>query len=207
MADSDNNYNINVFINCPFDAEYKPLFDAAIFTIKIAGFIPRAALEASNAADNRIDKILKIISECKYGIHDLSRTEFGSNNLPRFNMPFELGLDFACKKFGAGLQRQKRLLIMDKNPNRYVKFISDIRGQDVEGHNKSIKKIIENIRNWLSTESRRDNIPGGRYIYSSYKNFLSNLPTLCHELNIRVEELTFNNRSYIIGLWLQETEE
>lgn len=206
MPVADDNYNINVFINCPFDNEYKPLFDAIIFAVQIAGFIPRSAREASNAADIRIDKILRIISECKYGIHDLSRTELGANGLPRFNMPFELGLDIACKKFGNKRQKQKRLLIMDKDPHRYVQFISDIRGQDIDEHNESIKQVILKVRNWLSTESKRNNIPGGEYIYQRYSVFLEQLPILCEPTHLTVEELTFNDLINLIGLWLQETE-
>jgi hypothetical protein len=199
-------YSINIFINCPFDDEYKPLLDAVIFTVQIAGFIPRTAREASNAADIRINKILKIISQCKYGIHDLSRTELSKNKLPRFNMPFELGLDIACKKFGNVRQKQKRLLIMDKNPHRYLKFISDIRGQDIEEHNKSIKQIILKVRNWISTESKRTTIPGGEYIYKRYRKFRKDLPALCDNLHLTVEELTFNEFVDIAGWWLQETE-
>ena len=30
-------YNDNVFINCPFDAIYKPLFDAMIFAVHDCG--------------------------------------------------------------------------------------------------------------------------------------------------------------------------
>ena len=206
MPEADDNYNINIFINCPFDDAYKSLFDAIIFAVQLAGFIPRSAREANNGADIRIDKILRIISECKYGIHDLSRTELGDNGLPRFNMPLELGLDIACKKFGNSRQKQKRLLIMDKDPHRYVEFISDIRGQDIDSHNESVKQVILKVRNWISTESRRQNIPGGEYIYQRYCLFLEQLPILCEGLHLTVEELTFNELINLIILWLQETE-
>ena len=83
---------LDVFINCPFDAEYKPIFYAIVFTIVRAGYRARCALETDDAAENRLGKIIKIISECRYGIHDISRTETnGDPPLPRFNMPLELG--------------------------------------------------------------------------------------------------------------------
>ena len=91
MSPQPSNYEDNVFINCPFDEEYRPMFRAMVFVIHDAGFIARCALEAENSAQARLDKILNIIDECKYGIHDLSRTELSHNSgLPRFNMPFEL---------------------------------------------------------------------------------------------------------------------
>ena len=91
-------FNRNVFINCPFDDTYLPLFRTIIFTVHDMGFRARCALEASNAGNVRIDKIQNIIAECKYSIHDLSRTQLDRRHrLPRFNMPLELGIDLGCK--------------------------------------------------------------------------------------------------------------
>jgi len=93
-------FDKNVFINCPFDENYLPLFRAVIFTIHDMGFRARCSLEASNAGNVRIDKIQDIIAQSKYSIHDLSRTQLDRRNrLPRFNMPLELGIDLGCKRF------------------------------------------------------------------------------------------------------------
>jgi hypothetical protein len=87
-----NDYAQRAFINCPFDSEYKPLFEAIAFAVLACGIRPRCALEIDDSSEVRIDKIFKIIAECKYGIHDISRTEVTSaSGLPRFNMPLELG--------------------------------------------------------------------------------------------------------------------
>lgn len=51
----------NVFINCPFDPAYKPLFDAIVFTVHDCGFIARCALEEEDATQARIDQIYNII--------------------------------------------------------------------------------------------------------------------------------------------------
>ena len=81
-------YNDNVFINCPFDEAYKPLFDALVFAIYDCGFVARCALEESDASRIRVQKIFEIISKCRLGIHDISRIELDkSTKLPRFNMP------------------------------------------------------------------------------------------------------------------------
>lgn len=86
-------YASSVFINCPFDDEFEPIRNAIVFAIYDCGFIPRCALEENNAGNVRFDKIQRIISECKFGVHDISRTELDDqNNLPRFNMPLELGV-------------------------------------------------------------------------------------------------------------------
>ena len=97
----------NVFINCPFDTDYKALFYAIVFTVHDCGFVARCALEEGDASQVRIDKIYSIIAECRYGIHDISRTELDENfGLPRFNMPLELGIFLGAKKFGTGEQKK-----------------------------------------------------------------------------------------------------
>jgi hypothetical protein len=207
MAKVPRDYDRNVFINCPFDDEYKSLFEAIVFAVQIAGFRPRCALEASNAGEARLEKILSIISECKYGIHDISRTEVNrSNSLPRFNMPLELGLDLGCRRFGAGKQRLKRLLVMDRSRHRYQKFISDIAGQDIIPHSKSPKQVIRQVRDWLSLESKEGNIPGGLYMHRRYQVFQMALPILCKKLKLSPKQLTFGDYSKIVRIWLEENE-
>lgn len=206
MAKTHQDYELNVFINCPFDDEYKPLFDAIVFTVQIASFKPRCAREASNAGEIRLAKLMSIISECKYGVHDLSRTELSRNGLPRFNMPLELGLDLGCKRFGNHSHAQKRLLVMDKSRHRYQKFISDIAGQDIEPHGKSIKQVICNVRDWLATESKHTDIPGGDYMHRRYLVFQNALPLLCKSQKLNAKKLTFGDLSYLIRIWLEENE-
>lgn len=86
-------YDDNVFLNVPFDNRYTELFRALVFTVQDCGFNARCALEADNSADVRVEKLYRIIGECRFGIHDISRTSLDrASGLPRFNMPLELGL-------------------------------------------------------------------------------------------------------------------
>ena len=82
-----------VFLNAPYDKEFEPLFLAYIVGVLGFGLIPRAALEIGGAG-NRIDRIVGMIKGCGLSIHDLSRVQLSSRppHLPRFNMPFELGM-------------------------------------------------------------------------------------------------------------------
>ena len=146
-------FGSDIFINCPFDARYRRLFNAIVYTVLEMRFRPRCALEASNAGQIRLHKILDIIAECKYGIHDLSRTELDTaSGLPRFNMPLELGLDLGCKRYGQPYQQDKVLLILDSEQHRYQKFISDIAGQDIASHSGRVRDLIEVVREWLRPE-------------------------------------------------------
>jgi hypothetical protein len=93
-------YEQNVFINCPFDADYAPIFEAIVFAVNDAGFRPKCARERLDSSEIRLNKIVDLISSSRYSIHDLSRTTLDeANALPRFNMPLELGIDLGCKAF------------------------------------------------------------------------------------------------------------
>jgi hypothetical protein len=105
--------NRDVFVNCPFDAGYAPLFNAIVFTIIRSGFRARCARETDDGAQNRLAKISAIIDQCRYGVHDISRTEADGNPpLPRFNMPFALGIFLGVRLLGSRAQKRKRCIIL-----------------------------------------------------------------------------------------------
>lgn len=54
-------YNYNVFINCPFDSDYKPLFDAMIFAIHDCGFVARCALEEGDTSQVRMIQSITLL--------------------------------------------------------------------------------------------------------------------------------------------------
>ena len=197
-------YNDNVFINCPFDSDYKSLFDAIIFAIHDCGFIARCALEEGDASQVRIDKIYNIIEDCRYAIHDISRTELDQTlDLPRFNMPLELGVFLGAKRFGRKKQKKKKCLVMVRDQYQYQKFISDISGQDPFAHSNNPKKVVRIARNWLNTVSERRMIPGGGIIWNRYQSFLKDLPQVVQELHLEVEDIEdFNNYILAVAGWL-----
>ena len=99
----------NVFINCPFDADFVVLLRALLFTILYFDFEPKLS-QTKSSSDIRINQIKKYIGESKYSIHDLSRSRpLQENDLPRFNMPYELGLDIGCAEWGKGKYKNKRI--------------------------------------------------------------------------------------------------
>src|SRR5712691_1199087 len=89
----------SVFINCPFDRQYQPLFDATVFCVVECGFVPRCTLEFTDAGEVRIENIYRLVDQCDHSIHDISRTEVEGQpyKLPRFNMPLELGIFLGAK--------------------------------------------------------------------------------------------------------------
>lgn len=198
------NYTRTVFVNCPFDDEYQVLFEAIIFSILSCGFIPRCAKESMNSDEIRINKIISIIKESKYGIHDLSRVEFSKDSpLPRFNMPLELGIFIGCQKYGGTIHKQKRYLVFDKEQYRYKRFISDISGQDIQGHNNNPEKIITSIRGWLAHVSNKT-IPGPNFHYERYKLFKKELSDRCKKYDWDYDKLTYKEYIKLIKEFIKD---
>jgi hypothetical protein len=165
----------------------------------------RSALEVSDGSEVRIQKILRIIDECAFGIHDISRTELdASTGLPRFNMPLELGLFLGAKHYGNAKNKKKACLIFDRTQRRYEKFISDIKGQDIQSHGNSAIKAIDAVRNWLDDKTPGDVIqPDGSEIARRYAVFVSELPAICAVLKLKADKLTFKNHVQIVVRWLK----
>lgn len=207
MPYSSASFRQNVFINCPFDEPYSPIFNAIVFSVHDMGFRPRCALEASNAGQARLDKILDIIAQCKFSVHDLSRIELDkTSGLPRFNMPLELGLDLGCRRFGKGLQREKICLVLDSEPYRYQVFISDISGQDVYAHGNEPRNAIKIVRDWLRLEvdEKTKIVPGGARIHKRYLSFQKMLPEFCALSHWDIASLPFADFSFAVATWVKD---
>ncbi|HEX9941311.1 MAG TPA: hypothetical protein VGG03_04790 [Thermoanaerobaculia bacterium] len=198
-------YYQHVFVNCPFDSTYKELFEAILFAVSACGFRPRCALEIDDGSQIRIEKIFNIISDCKFGIHDISVTELDAKNcLPRFNMPLELGMFLGAKRYGQDQQKEKVCLILDRESYRYQKFISDISGQDIRAHEGNPKAAIVIVRNWLRNASPSISMPGGEALVSRYEAFRKKLPAMCKKLSLSERELTFIDYTWLISEWHKE---
>ncbi|MCA3554661.1 hypothetical protein [Aestuariivirga sp.] len=192
-----------VFINCPFSSDYQEKFDAIVFSVIRSGFQPRCALETDDGTENRLQKICDLIAQCRLSIHDISMTELDEGSqLPRFNMPLELGLFLGAKKFGPPKQRQKRCIILDREPYRYQKFISDIAGQDIHAYGGDADRLVETIATWLRDQAKDPGVPGGRAISRDFRAFQRSLPDICAEIDIDPPELTFKDYRDLAASWI-----
>lgn len=191
-----------VFINCPFDSEYGDFFDALVFTVIRCGFVVRCTKEIRDSASIRIKKIVELIRESALGIHDLSRIDPDEGSgLPRFNMPFELGLFIGACEFGDD-DTQKHCLILDKEQYRYQAFLSDIGGQDISAHNGELDELIREVRDFLRTHTKGRHISGGATIGEEFGRFRRELPRICEELDLEPDRLTFADYSHVVATYL-----
>lgn len=197
-------YDNSVFINCPFDPAYRPLLEAVAFAAYDCGFFPRASLEIEDSSQVRIEKITTIIRECRLAVHDISRTELdASTQLPRFNMPLELGIFLGAKAFGGTMHRRKAAIVLDTERYRYQKFISDIAGQDIRAHSGEVTRVIAQVRDFLASHREPETVlPGGDKLAERFQYFQEGVRLTCARLHLHPERLTFRDLSALIVAWL-----
>lgn len=168
-------FETNVFINCPFDNDYSVLLRPLLFSILYFQLDPKIA-QTESSANIRVNQIKQHIRNSKFSIHDLSKSKpMKRNELPRFNMPYELGLDIGCAEFGSKKFKEKRILILETDRFHYQKVLSDISGQDIENHNNDPATIIRKVRNWLSIVDGTKSYPSGSKVWVAYNQFVDDL--------------------------------
>jgi len=137
------------------------------------GYVPHIASERLDSGEPRIDKIVELIQQSRFSIHDISRIESSEKEeLYRLNMAFELGVDFGCKSFAGGDAKSKKLLILEKEQYRYQKALSDLSGSDIRNHDNEPESLVHQVRNWFRgiTSGRS---PSGTVIWEHFNEFMA----------------------------------
>lgn len=165
-------FSKNVFINCPFDKDYSSLLRPLVFTIVYLGFNPKIALERADAGEQRVDKILSLIKQSKYSIHDLSRTRSGKKaEFCRLNMPFELGVDYGCRRISVNHLKSKKFLLLEKQAHDYQRALSDLSGVDIQNHGNIPFKAVRAVRNWFVDTVRLPRVDSASAIWYRFNEF------------------------------------
>jgi hypothetical protein len=116
-------------------------------------------------------------------------------------MPLELGLFLGCAVFGGKVHRRKNCLILDRNQYRYLKFISDLNGQDIHAHQGHPQNAVQETRDWLVSASKLSRIPDGKAIWKRYQQFQTAMPEICAAIGKHPARLVFIEYVDIIDEW------
>jgi hypothetical protein len=154
---------IAVFLNIPYDEEFRSLYLAYIVGLSQLGFDPFLTSGIAGG-DRRLDRILALIQNCRYSIHDLSRVELSASPpaTPRFNMPLELGLTIAWAKLNP---RRHTWFLWESTPRRLHKSMSDLDGTDPYIHSGTVEGILSELRNAFV----RDGAPTVQRMMETYR--------------------------------------
>lgn len=167
----------NIFINCPIDQDFiDNLLKPTLFIIIKNGFNPRLSLEIFDSGQSRIFKIIEIIKQCKYSIHDISKVKSKQiNEFARMNMPFELGIDYGLRYAGISKYESKHFLILEAEKYEYMYAISDLSGFDTKAHKNETKELFKCLYSWFSETLKINMQDPPRKIFDDFMKFNTKL--------------------------------
>ena len=121
-----------VFLNIPYDDEFRSLYVAYIVGLTNLGLVPHIASEIPGGT-RRLDRVLALIKSCRYSIHDLSRVELSASpqGTPRFNMPLDLGMTITWADLYAN---RHTFFVFESERYRIQRSTSDLNGTDAAIH-------------------------------------------------------------------------
>jgi len=132
-----------VFLNIPFAESHEFLYLALISGLVALRLKPRSVLEIP-PQQYRLQRLYQLIVSCPYSIHDLSHVTLSNagHRVPRFNMPFELGIAVAI---ALAQQRVKthQFRIFEREPHRLQQSLSDVLGHDPYIHRGCAQGVLE----------------------------------------------------------------
>lgn len=153
----------SVFLNIPYDPGFENLLLAYIAAISAFGFTPRATLEIP-FGQRRLDRILTLIRQSQYSIHDLSRVQLDRTapRTPCFNTPFELGLTVAVQ---ATENPDHAWVLCETVRRRINKSLSDLDGTDAYIHDGTIRGVFRELGNAFVGSRRQPTVTEMMQIY------------------------------------------
>lgn len=153
----------SVFLNIPYDEPFENLLLAYIAGVSAFGFTPRATLEIP-FGQRRLDRILALIQQSQYSIHDLSRVQLDRKppRTPRFNMAFELGLTVALERTA---HPEHSWIVCESVRHRVSKSLSDLNGTDVYVHDGTVSGVFRELGNAFVGTRRQPTVREMSQIY------------------------------------------
>ena len=164
-----------VFLNVPYDEEFRSLYIAYIVGLFQLGLVPHLASEIPGG-DRRLNRIIQLIQGCRYSIHDLSRVEVSAapSATPRFNMPLELGMTITWQILNPD---QHAWFVCESENRRIQRSASDLNGTDPYIHDGTVEGVFRELRNAF----RRDGSPSVPRMLNVYRLVDSRLDSIFKE--------------------------
>jgi hypothetical protein len=141
-----------VFLNIPYDEEFRDLYIAYIVGLYQLDLVPHLAFEIPGG-DRRLNRIFQLIKSCRYSIHDLSRVELSvaPSATPRFNMPLELGMTITWAELHPS---RHTCFVWESEPYRLQRSASDLNGT-IPAFTTAHRKVFSVNSGTLSTPTIR----------------------------------------------------
>jgi hypothetical protein len=117
-------------------------------------------------------------------------------------MPYEFGVFVGLKYSAEPAQRRKAVLVLDREPYRYQRFLSDIAGHDIQSHDGQIELLLIKVRNWLFNQGHQD-IIGSAELQDQFNAFMSDIPHTLLQLRKSEADLeNYQDFRQVVFSWL-----
>jgi hypothetical protein len=126
-----------VFLNMAYGRESQKFLVAYVAGLASLGLVPKMALEVP-ASGRRLDHIQDLVRNCAFSLHDLRHV-----TAQRWNMILELGI-------AVGTERTRSWFVLDYEPYRAMRTLSDLNGTDVYGHRGTPNGVLAALLNIFS---------------------------------------------------------
>jgi hypothetical protein len=135
-----------MFLNVPYDPRYEPVFIALVAAVLALGRKPRCTLEIQDLGQGRPARIFEILEGTRVSFHDLSRAGVPA----RFNMPFELGLAVALRRYWG----RHDWFVLEATPYRVQRTLSDLKLTEELIHRNGPRIALSCVLDALSSDRR-----------------------------------------------------
>lgn len=142
--------------------------------------MPRATLQLAGR-ERRLDRIVQLIQECHYSVHDLSRVQSSgpAPRTPRFNMPFELGLAIMGSLIHPN---DHEWLVFEEEPHRLQRSLSDLNGTDPYIHHGDADSVLIMLCDAFVRIDDRPSIEELRFIYAAVRRAARDVRVRYHDI-------------------------
>ena len=86
-------------------------------------------------------------------------------------MPFELGVEFGCRRTAKNHLRTKRSLIFEKKRYEIQKALSDLNGVDIKCHNNKPAQTVQALQHWLIETVGLSDVESPSVIWNKFTEF------------------------------------
>jgi hypothetical protein len=157
----------DIYFNIPYDPDFEVMLLAYLAYSVCLGLKPRLVLEEVSATP-RLQRIWKTMLACRVSIHDLSRID-----VPRFNMPVELGMAIALQNL-KGVE-EHRCVAFVGNRRKFEKAASNLRGLDPLCHRGRPVVVLNEMFNAVI---RKDRQPSKKDVLVVFKQLQNAAPEI-----------------------------
>jgi len=154
---------LSVFLNVPFDEKHEPIFLGMVVGLVSLGLKPRSVIEIPETGWGRMARLFDLLCSCGASIHDLSRVE---DKVPRFNMPFELGLAFALSRLK---KAPHPFFVFEAKRFRLNKTLSDLNMLDPRIHHNKGLEAIKCVHDCIFVKGKKPPAAEAETIYRKLK--------------------------------------